>query len=90
MSTLQYAPGEVPPFAFCESIHAGGRSPWHVRRITPGVGLMLGGGIDTPSLCGRVRRGWDLRVRITPSHFAVPNLACPDCAAEYRRITSAP
>lgn len=48
-------------FSYCESIHASGSSPWHIRRLTD-VGRRLSGGIDTPSLCGHVRppKGWDL------------------------------
>ena len=69
-------------FSFCESVHAGPLSLWHLRKLTE-VGKKLGGGIDTPSLCGRVKRGWDLEVDINEFHIA--NNTCPDCRAEYRK-----
>lgn len=75
--------GEVPPpFAFCEGVWASGGSPWHIRKINPEVGLRLTGGIDTPSLCGRVTpkvNGWDLRVRITNMHLAHKGGVCEGC-----------
>lgn len=75
-STLKYA--------FCESVWASGRSPWHLRPLTD-KGLKLGGGIDTSSLCGRVRspNGWDVEVSMTEQHLAH---ACPECVRLYRRI----
>jgi hypothetical protein len=85
---LRFGKDERPPFAFCESVHATGTSPWHIRRV---VGpLKLGGGIDSGSLCKRVRStaegggGWDLEVRITSHHLSH---ACPGCVEEYRRRT---
>ena len=82
--SLRYEDGEIPPFAFCESIHATGRSPWHIRRIDPNIGLRLGGGIDSASLCTSVARGWDLEVRISALHLKD---ACPRCVAAYKRET---
>ena len=82
-SNLEWLPDEKPVFAFCESVHAPPKGSWHIRRLGP-AGLKLGGGIDTPSLCGRLRPfgdntperhgagGWDLRVRILPQHFDPP------------------
>jgi hypothetical protein len=76
-----WLPGEKPPYAFCESVT--GIGPWHIRKLGP-AGLKLGGGIDTPSLCGRLRPlgdhtaerlgggGWDLEVRITPGQLTPP------------------
>lgn len=80
---LQYGPDERPHFAFCESVAAGGGSPWHVRQIPNGEGLKLGGGITTSSLCKRAHRGWDLNVRITEHHL---DHACPACAKAYREM----
>ena len=62
--------------SFCESIHATGISPWCVRMLTD-KGTFLGGGVDTESLCGRVRvgLGWDLNVKFDPDS---PNI-CPKC-----------
>jgi len=81
----QLAPGEVPPYAFCEASTAGPCSPWHIRKV--GTRLFLTGGVDTPSLCGHVRQpfgGWDLNVRITEGHLAH---SCPKCVAIYREAT---
>lgn len=63
--------------SFCEGVMAGSQSPWHLRRLTK-HGRKLGGGIDTPSLCGRVKPpyGWDLKVEITPHHLWH---ACKSC-----------
>ena len=69
-------------FSFCESVYAGPLAPWHIRKLTK-VGKKLGGGIDTPSLCGRVKRGWDLEVEI--NEFHLDSNACPDCRNEYRK-----
>lgn len=67
-------------FSFCESVHAGSTSPWHIRKLTD-VGRKLGGGIDTASLCGRVDKGWDLEVEITEHHLTH---TCAACAEAYR------
>jgi hypothetical protein len=83
-----YAPGEVPEYAFCEISCAGPRSKWHIRKIKGQ--LWLGGGIDTPSLCGYVKPfgpaigdigGWDVNVKITERHLGH---ACPECVEKYR------
>lgn len=75
---------EVPDevFAFCEPVWVTTNAPWCIRRLT-GVGRMLGGGVDTGSLCGRVkeRGGWDLDVEITEHHLGH---ACKRCVAIYR------
>jgi hypothetical protein len=85
---LVYGNDERPPFAFCESIHAGSLSPWHIRAIPEGEGLKLGGGITTRGLCGRPERGWDLTVRITEHDLTH---CCRACAALYiAMITEAP
>ena len=68
-------------FSFCESTAAGPLSPWHIRELTS-VGRKLGGGIDTLSLCGRVKTGWDLEVEITPFHLE--KNTCKDCLKQYR------
>ena len=94
---LEYGPDEKPEYAFCESVHAGPLAPWHIRKLSD-TGLKLRGGIDTPSLCGRVRPfgdesgehrgtgGWDLRVRILPRHFAkVADGVKPICCTECAR-----
>lgn len=65
--------------AFCESVHAGGASKWHLRRLDE-AGPKLGGGVTTPSLCGAVRKpwgGWDVAVPLT--RFHLENNTCPRC-----------
>jgi hypothetical protein len=69
----------IAEYSFCESIHAGARSPWHIRKLTS-AGPKLGGGIDTKSLCGNVERGWDLNVEITQYHLTH---ACTECCTSY-------
>ncbi len=70
-----------------------GIGPWHIRRLSD-AGLKLGGGIDTPSLCGRIRPlgdttggrrgggGWDLEARITRPQL---EHCCSGCRTEYER-----
>jgi hypothetical protein len=67
------------PYSFCESIHAGGATPWHIRKLD-GAGRKLGGGITSKSLCTRVDRGWDLDVKITKHHLTH---SCRDCVKAY-------
>lgn len=64
---------DLTKFAYCESVHATSISPWHIRELSAAVGLKLGGGVDTASLCGRVQPrgagpggfgGWDLVVAV--------------------------
>jgi hypothetical protein len=83
-----YAPGEVPEYAFCECSCAGSRSKWHIRKVK--TKLCLGGGIDSPSLCGHVKPfgpaigdlgGWDINVKITELHLGH---ACSECVAKYQ------
>lgn len=74
--------GKTPAYAYMESMHASSASPWHIRRIPKGQGLKLGGGITTPSLCGKVRDGWDLRSRLDQQYD--PH-TCPWCIQEYHR-----
>lgn len=65
-------------FAFCESIHASSESPWHIRELSK-HGKKLGGGVDTPSLCGLIQKGkgWDLETDINEFHLT--NGCCPKC-----------
>lgn len=73
-------------YSFCEPSTAGPCAPWCIRRLTA-AGRKLGGGVDTPSLCGRVTLidvggvgGWDLRV---PVDVDQP-WACRKCVAVLR------
>ena len=91
--TLEYLPNEIPTFAFCEPAVAGPLAPWCIRPVTA-KGLKLVGGVDTPSLCGRVTPkggGWDLNVRITDDQLARTRPpVCPRCLAEYRKRLGQP
>jgi len=70
------------PVVFCESSSAGGLAVWHLRQLSD-AGPKYGGGLDTPSLCGRVKPpyGWDLEVAVTERHLLT---ACPACVAAFR------
>ena len=75
-------------FSFCESVHAGSHSRWHIRRLSD-AGRKTGGGIDTSSLCGRLTTkisGWDINVEIRPASL---QSACPDCEREYHKLQEA-
>lgn len=67
-------------YAFCETITAGGASPWHIRKLSD-RGPKYSGGADTPALCGR-EVAWDLRANITPFRIA---RCCRKCAAALAR-----
>ena len=66
----------LPPLthAFCETMFASGVTPWHIRKLGP-AGRKLGGGADTPSLCGK-DVAWDLSVEITAHHLTHCCLYC--------------
>jgi len=83
--SLGLGPEDRPPFTFCEPVWVSGSGHWCIRKTTE-VGLKLGGGVDTPSLCGRVEagRGWDLAVRMTEHHLN--ENACPKCLPKYREL----
>jgi hypothetical protein len=86
-NSIQYEPDERPPYAFCEKSSASGLSRWHIRKLDE-AGLKLGGGITTKSLCERVERGWDLKVRIRPEMLDEnQEIACRGCLAIYKRET---
>jgi len=82
-------------YSFCESVHAGPLAAWHIRKLTD-QGQKFGGGIDTPSLCGRVRpppksNGWDLKVPIDEMTLRLPHGRggiCSDCAALYEKAVA--
>lgn len=62
-----------PKYSYMEFVHASSMSKWHIRKLTD-KGQKLGGGVDTPPLCGRkyddgtIINGWDLKVEISKSH----------------------
>lgn len=73
-------------YSFCEPSTAGPCAPWCIRKLTA-AGRKLGGGVDTPSLCGRVSLtslggvgGWDIRVPVEMDHPG----ACKRCVAMLR------
>ena len=68
-------------YSFCETVTAGGKTPWHIRSLTS-VGKRLGGGADTPALCGRVV-AWDLSVDITGHHLTH---CCKACAHLFEAL----
>lgn len=70
--------------SYCETIHATGTSPHHIRVLTD-EGMKTGGGADTPALCG-VDVAWDtsivaslkeLDARIANEHPS--NRVCVNC-----------
>jgi len=65
-------------YSFCETVTAGPNTPWHIRSLSE-QGQKLGGGADTPALCGR-KVAWDLAVEITESHLTH---CCRRCQIEY-------
>jgi hypothetical protein len=86
----------VAKYSFCEGVHAGPNTRWHIRKLSR-EGPKLTGGIDTTTLCGRVAPfgvekkdsssgwgGWDLQVEITKHHL---DHCCPECATAYRKAT---
>ena len=68
-------------YSFCENVHAGPFSRWHIRKLTD-VGRKLGGGADTSSLCGK-QVHWDLQVEITEFHLA--HNTCLKCLEKYNK-----
>lgn len=66
-------------FSFCESVYAGPRTPWHVRKLTS-QGRKLGGGADTAALCGQ-EVSWDLQVPICQHHLTTHT--CSRCVTKY-------
>lgn len=69
-------------FGYMESVSAGSRSPWHIRLIPAEETPKFGGGVTTPSLCGRVTKGWDLKVPLSEKH---DQHICKECLAAYLR-----
>jgi hypothetical protein len=67
-------------YAFCETVTAGGRTPWHIRKLTD-KGHRYGGGADTLALCGR-KVSWDVDVEITEHHLTH---SCKGCVEQYRK-----
>jgi hypothetical protein len=70
-------------FAFCESVTASNRSPWHIRPLEKDQALKKSGGIDTDSLCDTVKApyGWDLRPMA--DDWLKEEFVCKACRARY-------
>lgn len=70
-------------YSFCESIHAGPLSFWHIREVPESMPLKFGGGIQTSALCGHPKagQGWDLDVQISEHHLGH---TCTKCVEAYR------
>jgi len=68
-------------YSFCESIAAGPNARWHIRPLTQ-RGKKLGGGADTPALCG-CQVAWDIDVEITEHHL---NHSCPPCVEIAKKL----
>ncbi len=75
---MDIAPVTKVSYSFCETVTAGSSTPWHIRELTA-RGKMLGGGADTPALCG-VKVSWDLSTPFT--------ISLAKCAALYRQKES--
>ncbi len=73
-------------WAFCEPETAGSMSRWCLRPMTK-QGLKPSGGVDTNSLCGRVKahHGWDIQVPVTQDRIDHPDVMCPKCRVELGR-----
>lgn len=73
-------------YTFCEPSTAGPCAPWCIRPLTA-AGRKLGGGVDTASLCGRVKPcdvggwgGWDVLCDVKLDQPG----ACRECLAKLR------
>ena len=54
---------------------------WHIRMLSD-KGKFMGGGADTPSLCGTKHRGWDVNHK-PPEVGLKPDFACRNCWVEF-------
>jgi len=63
--------------SYCESVHAGPLSRWHLRWLDE-AGPKFGGGITTGCLCGHVkaREGWDVNVAIDARNISETAPTC--------------
>jgi hypothetical protein len=67
-------------YAYCETISA---YVWHIRPLTK-AGLKLGGGADTPALCG-AKVLWDIQCSVDPIAPAWDTV-CPICQKRYLSV----
>lgn len=54
---------------------------WHIRKLSD-KGKFMGGGADTPSLCGTKHRGWDVN-HAPPEVAHKPDFVCLGCWTEF-------
>lgn len=74
--------------SFCETVTAGPRTPWHIRRRNHDEPLKPGGGLFVEALCGRdLRGGWDLpNAAVTDEAIARLNVdVCAGCVSKLRQ-----
>ena len=76
--------GAKQTYSFCERATATSTSPWHIRRLTD-AGRKLGGGADTPALCG-CEVAWDLSTEVPTGSF---DYVCRQCAKRFVEIQQA-
>lgn len=69
-------------YSYCETVTSSGASPWHIRQLTE-AGRKLGGGADTPALCGRVV-AWDL---LSPVRRLDVHRICEKCFAKWEKTS---
>ena len=69
----------IDKYSFCENVHSGPLSRWHIRKLTD-KGKKFGGGADTLSLCEK-QVHWDLGVGLTK--FNLANNACLKCLEKF-------
>jgi hypothetical protein len=72
---------QLPRLSFCEPVSAAGGSAIHIRILSP-QGRYLGGGADTPALCGRAM-AWDNEGPVTDETVGIRR-TCPQCRLIFR------
>lgn len=82
---------DLSTYSFCEPTHAGPLAPWCIRKLSRN-GRKVGGGVDTYSLCGRVKPcdvggsgGWDLPNALVADYLD-DKIACRKCLAKLREL----
>lgn len=82
---------DLSAYTFCEPSFAGPRAPWCIRKLSRN-GKRLGGGVDTSSLCGRVKPcdiggtgGWDLPNQLGEQDLEA-EFTCRKCLAKLREM----
>jgi hypothetical protein len=83
---------DLSAYSFCEPSTAGPSAPWCIRKLSKS-GRKLSGGVDTASLCGRVKPsdvggwgGWDVAAATRGVSLDHP-FACKKCVVKLREVT---